>query len=139
MKNRILHLTRNTIPYVKELHPIAGSVVGCILMHQLECWFERHPEGFYMFLEPAEHEAYKPGESWTEELGVTKGEFRAAFDRIGVRYPSKGQFEGAVDKFKGNLYCSYYNKQTHRTRYFRNHELLDAVLDAMMEEWRQNG
>jgi len=132
MKNRILYLTRNTIPYVKELHPIAGSVVGCILMQQLDYWFERFPDGFYKFLEPVDHEAYKPGESWTEELGITKDEFRTAFDRIGIRYVSKRQFEGAGDKFNGKFYCSYFNKQTYCTQYFRNHELLDSALDAMI-------
>ena len=72
MKNRILHLTRNTIPYVKELHAIAGGVLGCLVMQQLDYWFENHPEGFYKFLLPSDHPAYKAADSWTEELGMSK-------------------------------------------------------------------
>jgi len=131
MKNRILHLTRNTIPYVKELHPIAGSVLGCLVMQQLDYWFEGHPEGFYKFLEPSDHPAYKDGDSWTEEMGMTRHEFRTAFDKIGIRYKSKSDFDQAVDKFQGQFYCSYVDRRSNLTYYFRNHDLVDAALDEL--------
>ena len=126
MKNRILHLTRNTIPYVKELHSIAGGVLGCLVMQQLDYWFEGHPEGFYKFLEPSDHPAYKDGDSWTEELGMSRHEFRTAFDKIGIRYKSKSDFDKAVDKFQGLFYCSYVDRRSNLTYYFRNHDLLDG-------------
>ena len=132
MKNRILHLTRNTIPYVKELHPIAGSVLGCLVMQQLDYWFEGHPEGFYKFLEPSDHPAYKDGDSWTEELGMSRHEFRTAFDKIGIRYKSKSDFDQAVDKFQGQFYCSYVDRRTNLTYYFRNHDLVDDALDDLL-------
>ena len=132
MKNRILHLTRNTIPYVKELHAIAGGVLGCLAMQQLDYWFEGHPEGFYKFLEPSDHPAYKDGDSWTEELGMTRHEFRTAFDKIGIRYKSKSDFDQAVDKFQGQFYCSYVDRRSNLTYYFRNHDLVDAALDDLL-------
>ncbi len=132
MKNRILHLTRNTIPYVKELHVIAGGVLGCLVMQQLDYWFEGHPEGFYKFLEPSDHPAYKNGDSWTEEMGMTRHEFRTAFDKIGIRYKSKSDFDQAVDKFQGQFYCSYVDRRSNLTYYFRNHDLVDAALDDLL-------
>jgi hypothetical protein len=135
MKNKILFLTRNTVPYVKELHSITGSVVGCLLMQQLDYWFERRENGYYKFLEPVEHEKYQPGGSWTEELGFSKDEFRTGFDRIGIRYKSKTEFltaQATGDVFQGKFYCSYTDRQTYLTWYFRNHELLDATLDQLI-------
>ncbi len=134
MKNRILHLTRNTIPYVKELHAIAGCVLGCLVMQQLDYWFEGHPEGFYKFLLPSDHPAYKVGDSWTEELGMSKDEFRTAFDKIGIRYKSKTEFDQAVDKFQGKFYCSYVDRRSNLTYYFRNHDLVDAALDELLSQ-----
>ena len=134
MKNRILHLTRNTIPYVKELHPIAGGVLGCLVMQQLDYWFEGHPEGFYKFLMPSDHPAYKIGDSWTEELGMTVDEFRTAFDKIGIRYKSKSEFDKAEDKFQGKFYCSYVDRRSNLTYYFRNHDLVDAALDKLLSK-----
>lgn len=132
MRNRILYLTRNTIPYVKELQPLAYSVAGCILMQQLDYWFERYPDGFYKFMESSEHPRYKPGESWCEELGMSADEFRTAFDKIGTRYKSKSQFEQAEDKFQGKFYCSYLDRRMNLTYYFRNHPHLDKALDALI-------
>ena len=134
MKNRILHLTRNTIPYVKELHPIAGGVLGCLVMQQLDYWFEGHPEGFYKFLMPSDHPAYKADDSWTEELGMSVDEFRTAFDKIGIRYKSKSEFDKAEDKFQGKFYCSYVDRRSNLTYYFRNHDLVDAALDELLSK-----
>jgi len=132
MRNKILSLTRNVIPYVKELRIFTDSVVGCILMQQLDYWFERHPSGFYKFLEPSEHPKYVLGQSWQEEIGVSVAEFRTAFDRIGTRWKSKTEFEQATDKFKGKLYASYQDKRANLTFYYRNHKLVDDALDELM-------
>lgn len=131
MRNRILSLTRNSIPYVRELQPIAGSVAGCILMQQLDYWFERFPGGFYKFMAPTDHSRYKPGESWCEELGISVDEFRTAFDRIGSRYKSKGLYENTADKFGEKFYASFIDRRTNLTYYLRNHERLDDALDRL--------
>ena len=132
MQNRILHLTRCVIPYIRELQPLAGSTSGCILMQQLDFWFHRHPDGFWKFLEPSEHQKYKQGDSWTEELGLSASEFRTAFDRIGTRYKSKKDYVRADDKFSGKFYCSYLDRRDNLTYYFRNDTLLDSALDNII-------
>jgi hypothetical protein len=144
MKNKILSITRNSVPYVKGLRslPLLKSVVACILMQQLDYWFEKYPQGFYKFLEqPAtNHPAYKAGDSWTEELGISADEFRTAFDQIGIRYKSKKEYDAAEDKFQGKYYCSYTDKLTRLTHYFRNHAVVDAALDSLsaIEESKGN-
>lgn len=132
MKNRILYLTRTSIPYVKELLPIAHSIPGCLLMQQLDFFFERKQNGFYKFMESCPHALYRPGDSWVEELGISAVEFRTTFDRFGIRYKSKSEFDATPDKFQGKFYCSYHDKRAQLTWYFRNHELLDAALDKLL-------
>ena len=133
MKNRILCITRNGIPYIKEVRPIAGSVAATILMQQLDYWFERYPDSFYKFLSPCEHPLYKKGQSWTEELNFSKSEFRSAFACIGVQYKSKSQYQAAADPFEGKFYCSYHDRPKGTVRYFRNHKLVDAALDKIID------
>lgn len=143
MRNKILSVTRNVVPYVKGLRslPLIKSVVACILMQQLDYWFKDYPQGFYKFLEqPAtNHRAYKVGDSWTEELGISADEFRTAFDQIGIRYKSKKEYDAAEDKFQGKYYCSYTDKLARLTHYFRNHEVVDAALDTLSALGGSNG
>ena len=134
VRNRLLGITRNIIPYVRELRTIAGSTSATVVMQQLDYWFIRHPDGFYKFLEATPTaKLYRPGQSWCEELGFTKDEFRTAFDRIGYRWSSKSQFEAATDKFQGKLYASYVDRRNNLTWYVRNHELVDQILDNLLE------
>lgn len=138
MRNRILSITRSVIPYVKELHPLTGSVHGCLIMQQLDYWFTAQPEGFYKFLEPTEHASYKPGDSWVEELGMTHNEFRGAFDKIGIRYKSRSEFEAVKkagqDPFNGKFYLSFVDRKKNLTYYRRNHQLLDLALDSLIND-----
>ncbi|MGL4345705.1 MAG: hypothetical protein ACRCTE_10950 [Cellulosilyticaceae bacterium] len=117
------------ITYRPELNPITGSINATLLMSQLEYWFERtEGQNFYKFLAPCEDDFYRSGDSWCEELGFSKAEFRCAFSRIGKVYTSKKDYLKSSDPFAGKLYLSYYDRIKHRTYYVRNHELLDQVL-----------
>jgi hypothetical protein len=131
MKNRILSITRETIPYVKQIRPLTGSVAATILMQQLDYWFAKYPDGFYKFLEPCDHPSYKSGDSWTEELGFSKDEFRTAFKQIGIQHKSKTKFATSSDPFQGKFYCSYFDRTKGQVFYHRNHELVDKELDAI--------
>ena len=133
MRNKILTLTRNSIPYIKELRPLTKSIAGAIIMQQLDYWFNTSPNGFYKFLEPCQHDKCREGDSWCEEIGCTPDEFRAAFDKIGVRYKSKTEYSAAGEtKSKGMLYCSFFDKVKGETWYFRNHDLVDDLLDEII-------
>ncbi len=136
MKNKILTLFRNNIPYVKELRVLAGSITASILIQQLDYWFEKSPGGFYKFLEPCENSKYyKKGDSWTEELGFSRSEFKTAFEKIGVTYKSKKEFAAALktgNLFQGKFYCCYIDRIKGITVYYRNHELIDQELEKLI-------
>lgn len=61
-----------------------------------------------------------------------KDEFRTAFDKIGIRYKSKSEFDKATDKFQGMFYCSYVDRRSNLTYYFRNHDMVDTALDELL-------
>jgi hypothetical protein len=133
MRNRILAITRGSIPYVPELRPIAGSVTATILMQQLDYWFERYPDGFYKFQDTSpDNPAYKLGDSWAEELNFSVAELRNAFDQIGHRHKSKTEWTESTDPFNGKFYCCYTDRRTRLTFYFRNHAMVDAALDSLV-------
>lgn len=133
MRNRILAITRGSIPYVPELRQIAGSATSTILMQQLDYWFERYPEGFYKFQGPSpDHPAYRAGDSWMEELEFSVAELRTAFDQIGHRHKSKSAWSESLDPFEGKFYCCYTDRRTQLTYYFRNHSKVDAALDTLI-------
>ena len=144
MRNHLLSITRRTIPYLPDLRPIAGSVTASILMQQLDYWFSQKPDGFYKFLSPCGHEAYREGDSWEEELAFSVDEFRTAFDRIGVRHGSKKAYKAAVasgSEFIAEakdgtttvkFYSSYHDKIKGLTFYFRNHPVVDERLNSLV-------
>jgi hypothetical protein len=143
VRNRILSITRSTIPYVKEIMPLAKTVTGCILMQQLDYWFERYPHGFWKFQDATPNNSlYKPGDSWREELGFSLVEFRTAFDKIGVRYVSKSEWIKAVKagvSFDDKFYASYIDRRAGVTHYRRNHQRLDAALDRILRQFDIEG
>ena len=125
------------IPYIKEFKALAGTVNGCLLFQQLNHWFKIKPDSFYKFQSPPQqpHPKYRQNDSWTEELGFSKDEFRAAFDRIGVRYFSKTDYDAAKNKFEKNgktfFFCSYHDKIKNLTFYFRNDEFVARSLKEL--------
>lgn len=135
MKNFILAKVAHAIPYYPSLNQLTGSVTASILMLQLEYWFaKQNGDRFFKFIEPCEHDCYKEGDSWIEELSFGKDEFKGAFNRIGKVYTSKSQFVKAEDIFCGKLYISYYDRQKRLTYYLRNNELVDRKLEYWISE-----
>ena len=135
MKNKYWASVRRGILYVPDFRPFAGSVTASILWQQLDFWFAQYPDGFFKFLEPCKHEAYRNGDSWVEELGFSKDEFRTAFRKIGIVYKSKKDYNQAKDKFDGQkFFCSYHDKIKGLTWYLRNHNLADNTLNTFIKQ-----
>ena len=119
------------LKYYPELNALTGSVNSTIVLLQLEYWFAKcKGTRFYKFLDTCEHECYKQGDSWTEELGFTKFEFRSAFAKIGKVYKSKNAFRASKDIFEDKYYASYYDRTKGLTYYIRNDEALSKVFTA---------
>nr|WP_307992542.1 hypothetical protein [uncultured Niameybacter sp.] len=115
--------------YDPSLNKVTGSVTATLLFLQLEHWFKvTKGKPFYKFLEPCEYPHYRTGDSWTEELGFTKPEFRTAFSHIGKVYKSKKAYLESTDKFEGKCYLSYYDRMKRITYYMRNPEAIKELL-----------
>lgn len=125
-------LPMKKICYYPELVTVTESITAALMMSQLEFWFKaREGRSFYKFLEPCEHERYKEGDSWQEELGMSSSEIRSAFKKIGIPYKSKKAFNEAEDIFQGKYYASYYDRIRKVTYYFRNTSKVKAIFDEL--------
>lgn len=137
VKDEQMYKLRSVLPmkkicYYPELVTITESITAALMMSQLEFWFKtRESKSFYKFLEPCEHERYKEGDSWQEELGMSSSEIRSAFKKIGMPYKSKKAFNEAEDIFKGKYYASYYDRIRKVTYYFRNTSKVKEVFEAL--------
>lgn len=117
-----------TIPYFIKYNPALkaefGSQNAVLLFDRLEYWFAKSKDQFYKFIEPCNHPLYKIGDSFAEELGFSHKVFRTAFDKIGVRYRSKTEFEKEDNPFKGKFFAYYQDRQTKKTIFVRNNSLV---------------
>jgi hypothetical protein len=147
MKNKMLEITRGGIPYLKEFNKYTNSPISTILMQQLDYWFAKKPNGFFKFKAPCEHKAYQIGDSWIEELDFSEEVFTTAFKNIGIAYKSKTEYlsntgreflvhnqEAGVEIEK--MYCSYYDRKEGLTYYFRNHNLVDSIINECISRNR---
>ena len=118
--------------YVPELKQLvnSGDEKMCLLMAQLEYWFGLKPDGFYKFMEVPKgvSPAYQKGDSWVEEMGMSKDKINNGLKSICTQYKSFSDYKKETDKFKGRFYCSYYHKPSHQTFYFRNHDKTNQAL-----------
>lgn len=122
--------------FYPSLQAFTGSTISTLIIGKLEFWFsyDRYREGFYKFVEPCAHPLYRKGDSWSEELGVSRKLFAKAFDVIGIRYNSKSAYLKAQDKFQGKLYASYHDRKTNRVYFVRNHQFVSQLLERLLKK-----
>lgn len=108
-----------------------GSLTAASIFSRAEYWFSRKVDQFYKFIEPCAHPCYRPGDSWCEELGISRKAFRKAFERIGVRYLSKTQFDQEKDPFKGKFFAYYFDRKANKTIFVRNHQAVEDFIKGL--------
>jgi len=65
---------------------LAGSIKSALFLHKtLNDWRKNKNKPFYRFNLPCEHELYKPGESWSEILCMSRREIDAAHKKTAQR------------------------------------------------------
>lgn len=123
----ILSGERDSIPYRKDLNRITGSVTAAILLQQIIFrWDSNGGKEFYKFKEPCDHEKYRDGDSWIEEIGFSRSEFDTARDMIGSKFSANVP----MDKFA----LIWYRTDSSRvTQYFVNEPLVEMFLDLMVD------
>lgn len=131
--NHILANAARAIPYVGIVNTITGNTTATLLLLQLEYWFARYPEGFYKFIDRPKKKTpgYRDGDSWCEELFITRRTFERSFEKIGVRYNST-KYWSDYGNFQGMGYVSVVNRRTGHNHFYRNHELMDVLAGKIM-------
>lgn len=91
MSNAILRLLaedKKVISYRPAFVDLTNDVRAAILLQQIVYWSSHnHDEAFYKFKMPSQtnHESYREGDSWCEELAFSRWEFDAAIKVIGTK------------------------------------------------------
>jgi len=125
---------KEVISYRKSLRPITGSVTATILLQQM-MWHGRNKkwEVFYKFKAPCGHELYKPGDSWTEELGFSIKEFDSALSKIGTKITGGTKKSDVLETgdLDANRLVAYWTDASRITWYQINRDLLGKVLKGI--------
>jgi hypothetical protein len=129
------------IKYYPELKKAFCSPFSALIFERLEYWSQRSDtqKGFWKFFEPCSHPLYQEGDSWQEEIGITRKVWAKAFAIIGTHYKTKTAFLKEKDPFKGKLYASYYDRRERRTYYLRNHSFIQTFLENIPNKLREIG
>ena len=118
--------------YFIKFDPRVKRLTGCdratLILEKIEYFFSKQPNGFYKFIEPCSHRLYKKFDSWSEELGCDRKCFTRAWEKIAFRHKSRQAFNEAKDKFEGQLYASFYDRNRNQMFFIRNHELANESL-----------
>lgn len=118
---------QTTKTFNKKILDTTRSYILALLVNELLYWFKKYPDGFYKFIGPCKHRAYKKGGSWSEALGCTARHFSRLFDLIGTRYTSKTKFLQEKDPFKGKPFVSYYDRDTNQMYFLINYKIANAL------------
>jgi hypothetical protein len=114
---------RTVVAYRPRWNQLTGSITATILLQQLIYrWINNKRQPFYKFSHPCDHPLCRPGDSWEEELGLSRREFESARKAIAVRT----QGDIAPDSL-----ISYWMTTGHCTWYAINEPLLVQKLAAL--------
>lgn len=109
-----------------------GSNNTAIAFSRLLYWFRYKPDGFYKFKQACnKHPLYKKGDSWGEELGMSRKILDPIFNRLITHYKTKSSFSKETDRFKGKMFASYTNHKTSQTYYFMDSEAVNKFLEGL--------
>lgn len=117
---------RHRVSYRPSWNQFTGGVNGTLLLQQVIYWWSKNKRRpFYKFNSACDHPNYRDGDSWQEELGMTRSEFETARRKIAA-------------KTKGNVsqkaLVSYWVDPDRRTWYALNEEAVIAELQAIYPE-----
>jgi hypothetical protein len=133
------------VAYNPHLSHKFGSTIAAAIFQRFEYWADKmktRQDGqgaFYKFIDACQHPCYKPGDSWCEELGISRKVFRNHFAKIGIAYKSKSDFLKKADPFEGKYFAYYQDCKTNKTIFVRNHPLLQEFYAQLKQLLPQTG
>ncbi|MBP7562853.1 MAG: hypothetical protein KA886_03610 [Candidatus Cloacimonetes bacterium] len=99
------------------------SIPAAILLQKMIYWGSKQENHFYKFKEPCNHRLYRPGDSWSEELGFSRRNFDSAIKIIGSKY------NPAKDEKIPDAYVLYYTDIQRLTWYMINWNKVNILLE----------
>jgi hypothetical protein len=100
------------LPYRPALVNVAGSINAAIFLSQvLYWWFKCGRRPFYKFNAACEHELYRPGDSWQEELAMGRAMFETARDQVATKVTT-GSSRKEILSFSPVIYWTDSNRVT---------------------------
>jgi hypothetical protein len=128
-----LSIKRNSyLKFDLAVRDFYGSNNTAIAFSRLLYWFRKKPDGFYKFKQPCrKHPLYKKGDSWGEELGMSRKILDPIFSRLINHHGTKRDFLKQADRFKGKMFASYTNHKTNQTHYFIDRDAVDSFLHSL--------
>lgn len=116
-----------SITYRPDLNHLTGSVISTIILSQIIYWWKKAERSkFYKFKEACSHPMYKHGDSWCEELGLTREEFDSGIKKICFKL---GKNKNIIKK-EDAIILSYTDSQR-LTWYEVNEDLLSKVVSQL--------
>ncbi|MCA9368246.1 hypothetical protein KC887_08405 [Candidatus Kaiserbacteria bacterium] len=97
------------ISYRPTWNAFTGSVNASILLQQIIYrWIKNKRQPFYKFSRPCGHGRYRKGDSWEEELGMSRSEFETARKKVSTR--TRGNLDKAslVSYWMDADHCTWY-------------------------------
>ncbi len=123
------------VPIIDALKtlPFGQDSTTAMLMTELEYLFDLQPSGFYLSYEFDRNNAHHTRkDSWQGIMGVKPIDIKKAFNKIGVRYDSYQKYLAEKDPFKGEYYCSIYNKDRNQSYYLRNSPVVEEAMSSVL-------
>jgi hypothetical protein len=139
MIRQIIAHDQNLITYRPALRAIGGSVAGTVLLQQIMYWDDKANGKFYKFSERCEHDAYKEGDSWEEELGMSAKELRTALNHFAFKCgkKNKDKFGEEYNAKREASVVQYYTDSGRVTWYMLNRDVLSKLLSGIYKETDQ--
>jgi hypothetical protein len=111
------------ISYRPRMAAFLGSATAAILLQQIIYWYIHNgKKPFYKFKERCNHEDYRDGDSWTEELAFGRSEFDTALSKIACKIVT-----GTTRNDYRQALVWYWTDNRRRTYYEVNVALLSKV------------
>ncbi len=108
------------ISYRPSWNQFTGSINATILLQQIIYrWAKHGRQPFYKFSAPCSQPAYRQGDSWQEELGMSRKELENARRKIAIS--TQGELSSTA-------LISYWRDRYHKTWYALNESLLIDLL-----------
>lgn len=121
---RIILDDKRIISYRPRLNTETGSISATILLCQCMYWATHVGNPFWKFMQPCQHSQYRSGDSWMEELGMSRTELETAWKKIGQKVNRKVDYDAEA-------FVWYWTDMSRLTWYEVNWDRVNRAVDKV--------